>query len=147
MQAYKRKLKVRNAWLIGLMAALLALFLIAIRMENDALGSSAHYVGFISGFFVSMECALGALILRNILAIRDEKRLRRQHIEEADERKALIRQKMDTATVNALTILLIIAAFVAANINATVFYTLLAAVYLTMMLRVLSKLYFARKFR
>lgn len=154
METYREKLKLQNVvFAIGCVA--LALFSVLGFLGEAGVVKLAPSVGdghwqslwrgFISGASFGILVLLTGLI-RNLRALKDEKKLKKLYIKESDERQAQIVAKALCEAMRATLILGLAAVIVAGYFSMTVSLTLLVTVLLVSLMTLAFKLYFGKKY-
>ena len=156
MENFREKLKMQNI-IIAIGAFILALFSILsaageaglLPFLNPVAGDS-HWQSMWRGFVCGASCALLFFLIfglvRNILALRNEKRLKKLYIQENDERTIQIWTAARAASFQAILILGIVAVVVTGYFSMTVSLTILACIWLSSIIALLFKLYYSKKF-
>lgn len=155
METYREKLKVQNVILVigcVVLAAFCVLsFLGEARIVNFAPSvENSHWQsswrGFTSGASIGILAMLLFGLIRNLRALKDEKKLKQQYVKEGDERQKQIYTNALCAAMRATLILGLVAMVVAGYFSMTVGLTLLATVFAASLMAMAFKLYFSRKF-
>jgi len=134
----------------GLVVAcvLFVLTVIATALYNYEAQSNA--VEFVHGLQVGIFIGTLLLIVKSILrlrtAMKNETSLKMLYIEERDERKQLVQQKANSLSLNALLLILSLAAIVTGFFHATISITLFAVLALISMTSVVTRFYYNRKY-
>lgn len=158
MESYREKLKLQNAvFAIGCVA--LALFSVLGFLGEAGVVKLAPSVGdghwqsrwrgFISGASFGILVLLLTGLIRNLRALKDEKKLKKLkklYIKESDERQAQIVAKALCEAMRATLILGLAAVIVAGYFSMTVSLTLLVTVLLVSLMTLAFKLYFGKKY-
>ena len=149
MESYREKLKLQNVvFAIGCVA--LALFSVLGFLGEAGVVKLAPSVG--DGHWQSRWRGFGILVLlltgliRNLRALKDEKKLKKLYIKESDERQAQIVAKALCEAMRATLILGLAAVIVAGYFSMTVSLTLLVTVLLVSLMTLAFKLYFGKKY-
>ena len=155
METYREKLKVQNVILV-IGCFVLAVFCVlgflgeagvvnlVPSVENSHWQSS--WRGFISGASFGILALLLTGLIRNLRALKDEKKLKKLYIKESDERQAQIVAKALCEAMRATLILGLAAVIVAGYFSMTVSLTLLVTVLLVSLMTLAFKLYFGKKY-
>lgn len=155
METYREKLKVQNVILV-IGCVVLAAFCVlsflgeagimnfAPSVENSHWQSS--WRGFISGASIGILAMLLFGLIRNLRALKDEKKLKQQYVKEGDERQKQIYTNALCAAMRATLILGLAAVIVAGYFSMTVSLTLLVTVLLVSLMTLAFKLYFGKKY-
>lgn len=158
MESYREKLKLQNVvFAIGCVA--LALFSVLGFLGEAGVVKLAPSVGdghwqsrwrgFISGASFGILVLLLTGLIRNLRALKDEKKLKKLkklYIKESDERQAQIVAKALCEAMRATLILGLAAVIVAGYFSMTVSLTLLVTVLLVSLMTLAFKLYFGKKY-
>lgn len=153
MESYREKLKLQNVvFAIGCVA--LALFSVLGFLGEAGVVKLAPSVGdghwqsrwrgFISGASFGILVLLLTGLIRNLRALKDEKKLKKLYIKESDERQAQIVAKALCEAMRATLILGLAAVIVAGYFSMTVSLTLLVTVLLVSLMTLAFKLYFGK---
>lgn len=153
METYREKLKLQNVvFAIGCVA--LALFSVLGFLGEAGVVKLAPSVGdghwqsrwrgFISGASFGILVLLLTGLIRNLRALKDEKKLKKLYIKESDERQAQIVANALCAAMRATLILGLAAVIVAGYFSMTVSVTLLVTVLLVSLMTLAFKLYFGK---
>ena len=156
MESYREKLKLQNVvFAIGCVA--LALFSVLGFLGEAGVVKLAPSVGdghwqslwrgFISGASIGILAMLLLTgLIRNLRALKDEKKLKQQYVKEGDERQKQIYTNALCAAMRATLILGLAAVIVAGYFSMTVSLTLLVTVLLVSLMTFVFKLYFGKKY-
>ena len=155
METYREKLKIQNVTL-AVACVILAVFCVlgflgeaGIVNLTPAAGDShwqSQWRGFISGASLGILALLLFGLIRNLLALRDENKLKKLYIKESDERQAQICALAMSAAMRASLVLGLVAVIVAGYFSVTVSLTLLASLFAVSLVTIGFKLYFMRKY-
>ena len=146
MESYREKLKLQNVvFAIGCVA--LALFSVLGFLGEAGVVKLAPSVGDgQSGEDPALNDELLTGLIRNLRALKDEKKLKKLYIKESDERQAQIVAKALCEAMRATLILGLAAVIVAGYFSMTVSLTLLVTVLLVSLMTLAFKLYFGKKY-
>lgn len=155
MEKYKEKLKKQNI-VLSICIVILALFSIlgfAAEAGLVALSPSAgdsHWQsmwrGFMSGAAMGVLALMVFGLVRNLLAARDEKKLKKLYIKMHDEREIQLFHNARSAAMSLFLIFGLIAVIVTGYFSATVSITLLVCVLSCSVMCMCFKLYYSKKF-
>ena len=135
----RRKIAI-GAALLGLVTMLVPVALLFFMPDLDD-----HALGYFSGGGAAFLC-LGLFVTIGIgRTLRDEKRLRSEHIKETDERTQEISRRAASLTILLTMLGLYLALLVAVVVNRTVYYTLLGVLASFLVLFFGALLYYGRK--
>ncbi|MGM9550475.1 MAG: hypothetical protein ACI3V5_11620 [Faecousia sp.] len=155
MENYREKVKIQNI-ILAFGCIILAVFCtIGFLAEagivnlTPVAGDShwqSQWRGFVSGASLGILSLLLFGLIRNLLALRDEKKLKKLYIKESDERQTQIYTQAMCAAMRTTLILGLVAVVVSGYFNMTVSLTLLAAVFFVSLVTIAFKLYFMKKY-
>lgn len=156
MEQYKEKLKLMNT-IIGICCLILAVFCVLgfageagwVSFMTPAAGDShwqSTWRGFVSGASLGLLALMLYGFIRNLLALKDEKKLKKLYIKESDERQNQIYTQALCAAMRTTLILGLVAVVAAGYFNMTVSITLLVCEFVISLLCMAFKLYFMKKF-
>lgn len=155
MENYKEKLKKQNI-VLSICIVILAMFSIlgfAAEAGLVALSPSAgdsHWQSMWRGFMSGAAMGVLALtvfgLVRNLLAAKDEKKLKKLYIKMHDEREIQLFHNARSAAMSLFLIFGLIAVIVTGYFSATVSITLLVCVFSCSVMCMCFKLYYSRKF-
>ena len=155
METYREKLKIQNVTL-AVACVILAVFCVLgflgeagiVNLTPAAEDShwQSQWRGFISGASLGILALLLFGLIRNLLALRDENKLKKLYIKESDERQAQICTLAMSAAMRASLVLGLVAVIVAGYFSVTVSLTLLASLFAVSLVTIGFKLYFMRKY-
>lgn len=155
METYREKLKVQNV-ILAIGCVVLAVFCVLgflgeagiVNLTPSVADShwQSSWRGFISGASIGIFALLLFGLIRNLCAMKDEKKLKKLYIKESDERQAQIVAKALCEAMRATLILGLAAVIVAGYFSMTVSITLLVTVLLVSLMTLAFKLYFGKKY-
>lgn len=105
---------------------------------------NARILAFQTGFLIGIFFVALAIMLRYASAQKDPKKLQRLYYEEHDERRQLIKRKAGMPMLGITSGVLVFAGVFAGYFNNIVFYTLVAAAAVQMLIAVSVKLYYTK---
>lgn len=151
METYKNTLK-RRTQLYGSLCCLVpASTLLLDRLTTGAaVPLSDHDRGFIHGFVIGfiilflVYCIVTMVKIQK--ALKDEALLKKMYIDETDERRQFLQNKVGGAGMRLVVFLLCFAAVLACYFNITVTYTLVAAAFGVALVMLGFKLYYRNKY-
>ncbi|WP_336758281.1 hypothetical protein [Paenibacillus sp. USHLN196] len=145
MDNYKIKVKTRKN-VLSLVAAATLLIYVGLIFYRGGLPDLPSFIkGFHTGAFIGVEVAVAFFLVRYIKASNNETELKKQYIEENDERSVMILQSAGTLSTAIILIGLGIASVIAGFFNSLIFYTLLACLLFVLIVFFASWMYYARK--
>jgi len=155
MENYKEKLKKETIILSICLVILTAFSILGFAAEaglvplTPAAGDS-HWQSMWRGFMSGAAMGVGGLMLfgliRNLLAMKDEKKLRKLYVKTHDERQTQLFHNARSAAMSVFLIFGLIAVIVTGYFNTTVSITLLVCVLSCSVTCMLFKLYYNKKF-
>lgn len=145
MDKFKIKVETRkNA--LSLVAAATILIYVGLIFYRGGLPALPSFIkGFHTGAFIGVEVAVAYFLVRYIKASKNEAELKKQFIEENDERSVTILQNAGTLSVAIILISLGIASMIAGFFNTMIFYTLLTCLLFVLIVFLALWMYYARK--
>jgi len=147
MENFKEKLKKRIRF-NTIMIITLVVTALMITLAQKLWGKANHedVVSFITGFF----CGFGGIFIYKIIsykkALGNEKILKTIFINETDERVLSIHFKAGLLSFKVSIIVLSIVAMIFGFINIIVFYALFSAVFILIIVQVISKIIYSKKY-
>ena len=149
MESYRNKLKIQNIFsLIGLLVTISLLVLSAMQLIHPVVASdrwAAFWNGFISGITGAVAVCLLFGIARNLLAMRDEQKLRAQYIKSHDERTQRIWELSGASSYWFVTMGLLLAAIVAGYFNPLITIVIVCCIFYICIVRLILKVYYGKK--
>ncbi|MEO2257472.1 MULTISPECIES: hypothetical protein [Paenibacillus] len=145
MDKFKIKVETRkNA--LSLVAAATILIYVGLIFYRGGLPALPSFIkGFHTGAFIGVEVVVTYFLVRYIKASKNEAELKKQFIEENDERSVTILQNAGTLSVAIILISLGIASMIAGFFNPMIFYTLLTCLLFVLIVFLALWMYYARK--
>ncbi|MGO4732361.1 hypothetical protein [Paenibacillus sp. 2KB_22] len=145
MDKYKIKVETRkNA--LSLVAVVTILIYVGLIFYRGGLPDLPSFIkGFHTGAFIGVEVVITYFLVRYIKASKNEAELKKQFIEENDERSVTILQSAGTLSVAIILISLGIASVIAGFFNPMIFYTLLTCLFFVLIVFLALWMYYARK--
>ena len=148
MERYKEKLKLQII-VTAISCAVLAVFAV-VTFDPEAgvtVGSGlTNWRAFSSGAACGVLAVRIFELVRSILAMKDEKKLKQLYVEDRDERNNQIYLSARTAAMQTFLSLGLVAGIIAGYFNLTVGLTVIACVVAASLLCLGFKLYYGRKF-
>ncbi|OMF61293.1 hypothetical protein MKY66_16375 [Paenibacillus sp. FSL R5-0766] len=144
MDKYKIKVKTRKN-VLSLVAAATLLIYVGLIFYRGGLPDLPSFIkGFHTGAFIGVELAVAFFLVRYIKASNNEAELKKQYIEENDERSVMILQRAGTLSTAIILIGLGIASVIAGFFNPLIFYTLLTCLLFVLIVFFALWMYYAR---
>jgi len=145
MDKYKLKVKTRKN-VLSLVATATLLIYVGLVFYRGGLPDLPSFIkGFHIGAFIGVEVALVFFLVKYIKASKNEAELKKQYIEENDERNIVI---LHSASILSIAIILIglgIASVIAGFFNPLIFYTLLVCLLFVLIVFFALWMYYAKK--
>ncbi len=156
MEDFKVKLKL-DIFVIVLCVCVLTLFIIlaaaaeagVVPFPTPTAGDihwQSMWRGFISGASCGILGVLIAYLVRNLMALRDEKKLKKLYIKETDERSIQIWSAARVAAYRTFLILGLVAAIIAGYFSIAVSVTIICCVFIASVIGGLYAVYYSIKF-
>ncbi|MEK4072667.1 MULTISPECIES: hypothetical protein [Paenibacillus] len=145
MDKYKIKIKTRKN-VLSLVAAATLLIYVGLIFYRGGLPDLPSFIkGFHTGAFIGVEVAVAFFLVRYIKASNNEAELKKQYIEENDERSVMILQRAGTLSTAIILIGMGIASVIAGFFNPLIFYTLLTCLLFVLIVFFALWMYYARE--
>ena len=155
MELFRDKLKMQNL-VIAICCFILAVFsFLAAAGQAGIIGfmepatDNTHWQsmwrGIITGMSFGIMIVMIAFLVRNILALRDEKKLKKLYVETNDEREIQIWTAARSTAMQLFLMVGVVAAIVAGYFSMTVSITIIACMFLQSMTGLFSMLYYRIK--
>ncbi|WP_413408540.1 hypothetical protein [Paenibacillus amylolyticus] len=145
MDKYKIKVKTRKN-VLSLVAAATLLIYVGLIFYRGGLPDLPSFIkGFHTGAFIGVEVAVAFFLVRYIKASNNEAELKKQYIEENDERSVMILQRAGTLSTAIILIGLGVASVIAGFFNPLIFYTLLTCLLFVLIVFFALWMYYARE--
>ena len=142
MDKFKIKIRNRILLLIILLVGLITIYFILFMNQDKLPKSSKNIMSFHGGVLSSFSILLILNIFRNLIAIKNEKKLRKLYIKENDERSIMIMQKTGAVGINICIVGFAGASIIAGYFNNVIFFTLLGATIFVSLIKGLFKVYY-----
>lgn len=155
MELFREKLKVQNM-AIGMCCMVLAIFcFLAAAGEAGFIGfmvpasNNSHWQsmwrGIVMGMSVGILIVMIAFLIRNILALKDDKRLKKLYVETNDEREIQIWTAARSTAMQIFLMAGVVAAIVAGYFSMAVSITIIACMFIQSMIGLACSIYFRMK--
>lgn len=155
MEQYREKLKVQNivACFGGVLLLLFAILAIGSELGwfsilQPAAGDS-HWHSAWFGYVTGASCGIGAImvvfLIRNLQALKDEKKLKKLYVKEHDERSIQIHTLARNTAMQILLWIGLIATVIAGYFSITVSLTILACIFVSSITSLLLVCYYNKK--
>ena len=155
MELFREKLKVQNL-AIAMCCFILAIFsFLAAAGQAGIIGfmepatDNSHWQsmwrGIVTGMSVGIMIVMIAFLIRNILALKDEKKLKKLYVETNDEREIQIWTAARSTAMQLFLMVGVVAAIVAGYFSMTVSITIIACMFLQSMTGLFCMLYYRIK--
>lgn len=146
METFKKKVRMRIAWLLSTIIVFAAAFIALLFLRKSLPAISGYAQGFATGVFMGLIGLLLLHVIRNFSFLRSEEALKAQYVKEHDERALLIMQKTGSLGFQIAGGGLGFAAIMAGFLDQTVFLTLSGALAFIALVKLSLKLYFTKKY-
>ncbi len=145
MEQFKEKLKIDNL-LYGVSVFFLAAFwLLSVLGLWEPVVKDSHWHdawrGFVTGASSGLLGVMTFFLVRNLLALKDEKKLKKLYIQENDERLIQVWTKARASALQAFLLLGLVAIIIAGYFSPTVSITILGCVLFGSLLGIFFKIY------
>ena len=155
MELFREKLKIQNL-AIGMCCFILALFcFLAAAGQAGSIGfmqpatENSHWQsmwrGIVTGMSFGIMIVMIAFLIRNILALKDEKRLKKLYVETYDEREIQIWTAARSTAMQLFLMVGVVAAIVAGYFSMTVSITIIVWMFLQSITGFICMLYYRLK--
>lgn len=112
-EEYRKELKSRNRWMLLVAAAGAAAAVLALLAEGRGAEAIPDYMlGVYCGAGTGIMLACLILVVRNLLLLKDEEKLKKSRLENYDERNMEIRNKAVLAAVKSMMVICLVVSFV-----------------------------------
>lgn len=150
MEKYREKLKIQiGLFLMGALV-LIAVQILGFNEVITPVTGDDHWHGFWNGMMAGAAFGVSAVFLAgivlNVLALKNEKRLKKQYAKDHDERTAKIVSQAQAAGMQAFLVVGIVAMIVAGYFSTLVSVTILGCIFTAAMITAGFKLYYHFKF-
>ena len=155
MEQYKEKLKITNIFL-SICCAVLAIF--AVLAVGSELGwfsillpaaGDSHWAsgwhGYIFGASIGIFSAMLGFLIRNIRAMKNDKKLKEIYVKEHDERNIRIQTLAGNTTMKCLLWMGLVATIIAGYFSITVSITILACIFVSSTVNLIFIAYYSKK--
>lgn len=149
MENYRKKLKVYNIiFAVSAIALITVQTLAFLRIIKPVEGDS-HWHDYWNGMIAGMAFAFMGImifgIVKNLIAMKNPEKLKKQYIKEHDERTILVAKSGQAAGSSTFLLLLPVAIIISGYFNVTVCITCLAVTFGLAISMGLGKLYYSKK--
>ncbi len=156
MENYREKLKTGN-FILAAASFVLALFCMftaggeagLVPFLTPSAGDNhwqSMWRGFCCGASFGILAMMLFILIRNLLALRNDEKLKKLYVKEHDERAIQIWTSARAASLQAFLLLGLVATVIAGYFSITVSLTLLACVFSTALISLAFKIYYSQKF-
>ncbi len=141
MEKFKQQLR-RRIFNVGIYCGIVIILnILAIFFNLESLAAA-----FASGVCWGLGAVMMFYVIKYRAALKNEEKLKELFIEENDERQKLIDAKIGRTGIVISAMFLLLAMVISNFFNQTVFYTLLAAVMFIVLVQLVLKFYYNKKF-
>lgn len=145
-EEYRKELKNQNRWMLLLALAGVAAAIIALLAENRGADAIPDYMlGVYCGAGVGILLACLILVVRNLLLLKDEEKLKRSRLENYDERNLEIRNKAVIAAVKAMMLVCLVVSFVGGIYYPYLIKIMLFIIYVFLFSYLIANSYYKKK--
>ena len=152
MKKFQEKLRIQN-WILAIAVLILASFSVLAGLAEAELlpgpvptAGDSHWHSMWRGFVSGASFAIFAFMIyglvRNLCALRSEKRLKKLYIKENDERAIQVWTSARAASLQVFLLMGLVAAVVAGYFSVTVSLTILGCVFFAALVGLLFKVYY-----
>ena len=156
MEQYREKLKIQNIVMVIGSVLLILFAILAIGSElglfsiiQPATGDS-HWHSYWYGYIVGASCGIGAVmivsLIRNLRALKDEKKLKKMYVKENDERSFQILTLARNTAMQILLLVGLVATVIAGYFSITVSLTILACTFVSASTSLILVFYYNKRF-
>ncbi|NLK42792.1 MAG: hypothetical protein GX300_00150 [Tissierellia bacterium] len=142
MDNYRIKIRNRIILLLILFISMVSVYLVLFLNQDKLVKSSNDIVYFHGGVLTSFGILLILNVFKNLIAMKDEKKLKKLYIEEHDERSIMIMQKTGAIGINICIVGLGFATIIAGYFNKIAFLALLGATLFVSLVKGIFKIYY-----
>ena len=155
IEIFKSKIKKRIIINIIILVFILMIYglLLIFRVsliEMTGIKLDEHWDSFNQGFCFGIVCAIIGVVLGTVIkymnAIKKEEKLRKLYIKETDERIKIIEEKIGSVGFNICIFGMLITAVISSFINTTIFLTLLGCAFFFVIIKLILKIYYVKKY-
>lgn len=144
MKEYTNKIKKRNVYLIVALLVTVITY-IGLTIKTDSFAEMSSFIqGYNLGVALGMVLFISYHLFKNYSVLKQNEKLKKQYIEENDERSKTIKQKTGASAIYLLTLSFAFATIVAGFFNEVIFFTLLAVTFFTLAVVSILKKYYMR---
>ena len=144
MENYANKIKKRSVYLIIILLATVITY-IGLTIKTDWFSKMPSFIqGYNLGVVTGVVLFISFHLFKNYSVLKQKEKLKKQYIEENDERTKTIKQKTGASATYILTLAFALATIVAGFLNEVVFYTLLAVTFSTLFIISILKRYYMK---
>ena len=155
MEHYKEKLKIQNLFL-GICCGILAVF--AVFAAGSELGlftffspvaGNSHWAsgwhGYIFGASIGIFSGMLGYLIRNVRAMKNDRKLKELYVKEHDERSIRIQTLAGNMTMKCLLWMGLVATIIAGYFSITVSVTILACIFVSSVINLIFIAYYSKK--
>ena len=138
--------QVKKTLIIYIAVLAIAIILWVVFSVFDIAGSEKNSSEFRTGACSGITTLMALNIVRYSVALKSDEEMKKLYIAVTDERSRLIYEKSNSASFRAAIIVLGLSAMVSSFYSETVFYTLIAVIFVIIFIHVGFNFYYRRKF-
>lgn len=144
MENFRKQAKRTLKIYIAVLAAAIVLWVVFTVLEIS--GGENNSSNFRNGACAGITTLMALNIARYSAALKNDEKLKKLYIAETDERTRLIYEKSNSSSFRALIIVLGLSTIVSSFYSDTVFYTLIAVIFVIIFIQAIFSFYYRRKF-
>ena len=145
-EEYRKELKRKNGLLLFAMLGAAAMAAVILFVELRGIGEISDYMlGVYCGACTGISIASLVLLIRNLLLLNNEEKLKQSRIENYDERNAEIRSKAMLAAIRVMLICCMVTALVGGLYDAYLIKVMLFVTYVFLFSYLLADTYYRKK--
>ena len=147
MENFRKQAKKTLKIYIAVLATAIALWVV-FNVFNvfDIADGGKNSSGFRTGFCAGIITLMALNVVRYSAALKNDEKLKKLYIAETDERTRLIYEKSNSSSFRTLIIVLGLSTMVSSFYSDTVFYTLIAVIFVIVFIQTIFSFYYRRKF-
>ncbi|MGN0612910.1 MAG: DUF6442 family protein [Porcipelethomonas sp.] len=149
MENYRKKLKAQNIIFSFCAAALMIILILAFSGVIKPIEGNEHWKDYWNGMIFGSSFAVMVMmifgIIKNIIAMKNPQKLKKQFVTENDERTAQIQEKGKSSGASVFQVCMPVVMIVSGYFNITVCITCLALIFGLSVCMALGKFYYSKK--
>ena len=149
MNEYRSKLKFTNILFSICAAALIVVQILAYSKIISPITADSHWAdtwnGFIAGVAMGLTIVMVFVLVKNLMAMKSEKTLKKLYAKENDERKIEICSKGKSAGASICLPCMLVAAIISGYFSITVSITVVVCIFSVSLFMLAGKIYYSKK--